>query len=209
MFRAQNKQAYKLVHSIDAAFISHVEQAKEQVHFQRIDADLTEDLKDNGKDLEEESKALQELFREVLKKNQLTVRVENLKDAGISAMVTISEEMRRYSDMMKMYGMGAMGGGMDMLEGQQTLVLNAKHPLVKYVYEHKASEDVSLFCEQLYDLAVISNRELTPDEMTAFVKRSNEIMVKLAQNAKPAGKAQVTKTDASKKEVKATEKKED
>ena len=209
MFRAQNKQAYKLVHSIDAAFISHVEQAKEQVHFQRIDADLTEDLKDNGKDLEEESKALQELFREVLKKNQLTVRVENLKDAGISAMVTISEEMRRYSDMMKMYGMGAMGGGMDMLEGQQTLVLNAKHPLVKYVYEHKASEDVSLFCEQLYDLAVISNRELTPDEMTAFVKRSNEIMVKLAQNAKPAGKAQVTKTDASKKEVKATEKKAD
>jgi molecular chaperone HtpG len=208
LFRAQEKTAYKLIHNIDAAFISHVEQARDQVHFQRIDADLTEDLKDNGKDLEEESKALEELFRKVLGKAQLTVRVENLKDAAISAMVTISEEMRRYSDMMKMYGMGAMGG-MDMLEGQQTLVLNAKHPLVKYVYEHKASEDVSLFCEQLYDLAVLSNRELTPDEMTAFVKRSNEIMVKLAQNAKPAGKAQVTKTDATKKEVKAAEKKED
>ncbi|MGN0361323.1 MAG: molecular chaperone HtpG [Bilifractor sp.] len=212
MFRSQHKQAYKLIHTIDAPFISHVEQLNENVHFQRIDADLTDDLKESSTSLKEESEALQELFRKVLDKKNLTVRVENLKDSNVSAIVTISEEMRRYSDMMRMYGMADRNVNVDELEGQQTLVLNAKHPLVKYVFEHKASEDVSIFCEQLYDLAVISNRALTPDEMTKFVNRSNEIMVKLAKNAKPAGKAQIKKTDTAKKEVKAADassKKED
>ncbi len=181
MFRAQNKQAYKLIHNIDSAFISHVEQTNEKVRFQRIDADLTEDMKEDGVDLETETKELQDLFRKTLGKEQLTVKVENLKDTGVSAMVTISEEMRRYADMMKMYGMNSDAMGMDMLEGQQTLVLNAKHPMVEYVYAHK-DEDVAMFCEQLYDLAVISNRALTPDEMTKFVARSNDIMIKLAEN---------------------------
>lgn len=208
MFRSQKKQAYKLVHTIDAPFISHVEQLNENLHFQRIDADLTDDMKENSESLKEESKDLQELFRKVLNKSQLSVRVENLKDPSVSAMVTISEEMRRYSEMMRMYGMADKNINVDELEGQQTLVLNAKHPLVKYVFEHKASEDVSLFCEQLYDLAVISNRALTPDEMTKFISRSNEIMVKLAENAKPAGKAQIKKADTAKKEVKASEKKD-
>jgi len=185
MFRAQKKQAYKLGQTIDAPFISRMEQAEDKVQFQRIDAALTDDMKGSSRNLKTESEKMQELFRKVLGKEQLSVKAENLKDKSVAAIVTISEEMRRYYDMMKIYGMGGQNPGQDMFEGSQTLILNARHPLVKYVYEHKDDEDgIRIFVEQLYDLAVLSNRSLTPDEMTKFVARSNDIMLKLAEGAK-------------------------
>ena len=179
MFREEEKDAYILKHNIDTAFISHVEQKNEKVHFQRIDADLTEDFKDgDGKDLEEETKTLSGVFKKVLNNDKLEVKVERLKNANVSAMVTLSEETRRMQDMMRMYGMdSSMFGGESV-----TLVLNANHPLVEYVVAHKDDEDkVPMICEQLYDLAMISHKPLTPDEMTKFVARSNEIMLMLTK----------------------------
>ena len=179
MFREEEKDAYILKHNIDTAFISHVEQKNEKVHFQRIDADLTEDFKDgDGKDLEEETKTLSGVFKKVLNNDKLEVKVERLKNANVSAMVTLSEETRRMQDMMRMYGMdSSMFGGESV-----TLVLNANHPLVEYVVAHKDDEDkVPMICEQLYDLAMISHKPLTPDEMTKFVARSNEIMMLLTK----------------------------
>ena len=179
MFREEEKDAYILKHNIDTAFISHVEQKNEKVHFQRIDADLTEDFKDgDGKDLEEETKTLSGMFKKVLNNDKLEVKVERLKNANVSAMVTLSEETRRMQDMMRMYGMdSSMFGGESV-----TLVLNANHPLVEYVVAHKDDEDkVPMICEQLYDLAMISHKPLTPDEMTKFVARSNEIMMLLTK----------------------------
>ena len=178
MFREQGMDAVILKHNIDSAFITHVERANEEVKFQRIDADLTEDMKETGADLAEETKAMEELFRKALNNDKLEVKVENLKNDKISSMVTLSEESRRMEEMMKMYGMGTMDTSM--FGGQQTLILNAKHPLVKYIFEHRDSEDVPVFCEQLYDLAMISNKPLTPEGMTKFIARSNEIMMKLA-----------------------------
>ena len=179
MFREEEKDAYILKHNIDTAFISHVEQKNEKVHFQRIDADLTEDFKDgDGKDLEEETKTLSGVFKKVLNNDKLEVKVERLKNANVSAMVTLSEETRRMQDMMRMYGMdSSMFGGESV-----TLVLNANHPLVEYVVAHKDDENkVPMLCEQLYDLAMISHKPLTPDEMTKFVARSNEIMMLLTK----------------------------
>ena len=179
MFREEEKDAYILKHNIDTAFISHVEQKNEEVHFQRIDADLTEDFKDgDSKDLEEETKTLSGMFKKVLNNDKLEVKVERLKNANVSAMVTLSEETRRMQDMMRMYGMdSSMFGGESV-----TLVLNANHPLVEYVVAHKDDEDkVPMICEQLYDLAMISHKPLTPDEMTKFVARSNEIMLLLTK----------------------------
>ena len=179
MFREEGKDAYILKHNIDTAFISHVEQKNEKVHFQRIDADLTEDFKDgDGKDLEEETKTLSGVFKKALNNDKLEVKVERLKNANVSAMVTLSEETRRMQDMMRMYGMdSSMFGGESV-----TLVLNANHPLVEYVVAHKDDEDkVPMICEQLYDLAMISHKPLTPDEMTKFVARSNEIMMLLTK----------------------------
>ena len=179
MFRSQKMDAVILRHNIDTAFITHVERVKENVKFQRIDADLTEDLKEDGADLEEEKKALESLFRKALNNEKLEVRVENLKDEKVSAMVTLSEESRRMEEMMKMYGMGGMDASA--FGGQQTLVLNAKHPLVQYIYSHQDGEKVTMFCKQLYDLAMISHKPLSPEEMTAFIARSNEIMMELTK----------------------------
>ena len=179
MFRSQKMDAVILRHNIDTAFITHVERVKENVKFQRIDADLTEDLKEDGADLEEEKKALESLFRKALNNEKLEVRVENLRDEKVSAMVTLSEESRRMEEMMKMYGMGGMDASA--FGGQQTLVLNAKHPLVQYIYSHQDGEKVTMFCKQLYDLAMISHKPLSPEEMTAFIARSNEIMMELTK----------------------------
>ena len=117
--------------------------------------------------------------KNALNKENLTVKVENLKNENVSSMMTISEESRRMQEMMKMYNMYGMDPSM--FGGQETLVLNAKNQLVQYVLEHKDGENIQMFCEQLYDLALLSHRQLTPEEMTKFVARSNEIMLKLAQ----------------------------
>lgn len=180
MFRSQGMDAVILKHNIDSAFISHVERLKDNVRFQRIDADLTNDMKEeSSEDLTDAAKTLTDLFRKVLDKKDLDVKVENLKDENVSAMVTLSEENRRMQEMMRVYGMTGMDPSM--FGGQETLVLNAKHPLVKYVLEHGDGEHTPLFCEQLYDLAMISHKPLDPDAMTKFVNRSNQIMMLLAK----------------------------
>ena len=183
MFREQGMNAVILKHNIDSAFITHIEREKEKenVHFQRIDADVTNDFKEevSADELKEETDALTELFRKALGKNKLEVKVEKLKNENISSMVTLSEESRRMQDMMKMYGMAGMDPSM--FGTTETLVLNANNKLVQYIFEHKDSENVPMFCEQLYDLALLSHKPLNPDEMTKFITRSNEILMLLAK----------------------------
>ncbi|HIR24195.1 MAG TPA: molecular chaperone HtpG [Candidatus Egerieimonas faecigallinarum] len=180
MFRAQNMDAVILKHNIDSAFISHVERINEEVQFKRIDADVTDSLKaENAEDLTETAKSLTDIFRKALNNDKLDVRVEMLKDENISAMMTLSEESRRMQDMMKMYGMTGMDPSM--FGTNETLVLNAGHPLVKYVLEQPEGEHTALFCEQLYDLAMLSHKQLSPDAMTKFIARSNQIMMLLAK----------------------------
>ena len=94
-------------------------------------------------------------------------------------MILLSEESRRMQEMMRMYGMAGMDPSM--FGGQETLVLNGNHPLVKFVLEHKRSKNVTIICEQLYDLAMLAHKPLNPDEMTRFVKRSNDIMMLLTK----------------------------
>ena len=183
MFREQSMNAVILKHNIDSAFITHIEREKEKenVHFQRIDADVTSDFKEevSADELKEETDALTELFRKALGKDKLEVKVEKLKNENISSMVTLSEESRRMQDMMKMYGMAGMDPSM--FGTTETLVLNANNKLVQYIFEHKDSENVPMFCEQLYDLALLSHKPLNPDEMTKFITRSNEILMLLAK----------------------------
>ena len=179
MFKAQGQDAIILTHNIDSAFITYLEQKHQEVQFKRIDADLTEEMKGEGTADEETVKALTELFRKSLNKDKLEVHVENLKNENVSAMMTLSEESRRMQDMMKMYNMYGMDP--NMFGGQETLVLNANHPLVKYLAENQESDKAPLICEQLYDLAMMSHKQLSPDEMTRFVQRSNEILLMIAK----------------------------
>ncbi len=184
MFREQKQDAVILNHKIDQPFISHVEAKREDVKFQRIDADLTESFKDelseeDSESLKQETDTLSELFKKALSNDKLNVKVEKLKNNSISSMVTLSEESRRMQDMMKMYSMYGMGG-MNMGEDDVTLILNSNHELVQYLLNHKDSEHASLFCEQLYDLAMMAHKPLESEAMTKFISRSNQIMMLLA-----------------------------
>ena len=180
MFREAGKDAVILKHNIDAPFITSLEQKNENVRFLRIDADLTDELKDENGEVEaQQADALRDLFRENLGKEQLEVKVENLKNANVAAMVTLSEESRRMQEMMKMYNMYGMDPSM--FGGQETLILNAGHPLVKALSKEEKPANAKLICEQLYDLAMISHKPLSPEEMTKFVQRSNEILLMLAK----------------------------
>lgn len=184
MFKAQGQDAVILKHNIDSAFITYLEQRNENISFQRIDADLHESLKSDVSEEEKEeftkkADSLVEIFRKELGNDQLDVKVEKLKDENVASMAVLSEQSRRMEEMMRMYGMGAMDPSM--FGSQATLILNADHPLVKFVVENKENENVSIICKQLYDLAMMAHKPLNSDEMTAFVKRSNDIMLMLTK----------------------------
>ncbi len=182
LFREQNMNAFVLTHNIDQPFISSLEAGGDNVKFQRIDAEVTDDFREDAseEELKEQTDVLTELFRKVLGKENLEVKVEKLKNEKLSSMIIVSEETRRMQDMMKMYAMNGMGGMGDF--GGEKLVLNANHPLVQYLSEHKEGEHAELFCRQLYDLAMISHKPLAAEDMTAFIQRSNEIMELLAKD---------------------------
>ena len=179
MFKANGQDAIIMSHSIDNPFISQEEQKHENLKFLRIDADVNDTLREEVKEedketLKKQEETLTETFKKALGDDKLQVKVEKLKDAEISSMITLSEETRRMQDMMKMYNMGmdaSMFGG-----SGQVLVLNANNKLVQYVLEHTDGENPPKICEQLYDLAQLSHGSLTPERMTKFIARSNEIM---------------------------------
>ncbi|MFR5058897.1 molecular chaperone HtpG [Faecalimonas umbilicata] len=184
MFKEEGLDAVLLTHNIDSPFITQLEQRNENVQFQRIDADLTDHFKEEVAKEEEETfksntETLTDIFRKALNNEKLEVKVEKLKNENVASMVTLSEQSRRMQEMMKMYNMYGMDAGM--FGTDVTLVLNANHPLVQYVLNNKDGEHVNLFCQQLFDLAMLSNKPLNPEEMTAFISRSNEIMMLLTK----------------------------
>ena len=184
MFKNEGLDAVILPHNIDSPFIGHLEQKNEGLKFLRIDADLNSTFKEEVKEDDEEFKktaeSLTEIFKKALSNDKLAIKVEKLKDENISSMLTVSEESRRMVDMMKMYNMYGMDPSMFGGTGE-TLVLNANNKLVQYVMENGEGENTAKICEQLYDLALLSHGSLSPDRMTAFIARSNEIMMTLAQ----------------------------
>ncbi len=184
MFKAQGQDAIILTHNIDSAFITYLEQKHQDVQFLRIDADVHDSLKDEVAEDEKEefqktADSLVEIFRKELNNDKLDVKVEKLKDDKVASMAVLSEQERRMAEMMRMYGMGGMDPSV--FGSQATLVLNANHPLVKFLVEHKRSKNVPIICKQLYDLAMLAHKPLSPEEMTAFVQRSNEIMMLLTK----------------------------
>ena len=184
MFKQEGLDAVLLTHNIDSPFVTQLEQRNENVQFQRIDADLTDTFKEEvAKEEEEAFKAdtetLTDVFRKALENDKLEVKVEKLKNENVASMVTLSEQSRRMQEMMKMYNMYGMDPSM--FGTDVTLVLNANHPLVQYVLKNKDGEHVPMFCKQLFDLAMLGNKPLNPEEMTAFINRSNEIMMLLAK----------------------------
>ena len=187
LFKSEGIDAVLLPHNIDSPFISKVEQKHEGVKFLRIDTDLNaafkEEVKEDDEEFKNTTKELTESFKKNLNNDKLEIKVEKMKNEKVASMITVSEETRRMQDMMKMYSMGGMDPSIFGGTGE-TLVLNANHPLVQYVLSHKDGENTDKICQQLYDLASLSHGTLSPERMTAFVDRSNEIMLLLSGETK-------------------------
>ena len=184
LFRSQGQDAVILSHNIDSPFITQLEQRNPNLQFQRIDADITDNAKEEVKEEDKEAfqkttDSLVETFRKVMENDKLDVKVEKLKDEKVASVITLSEQNRRMQEMMRMYGMAGMDPAM--FGSEVTLTLNANHPLVQYVAEHGDSENTPVICRQLYDMAMLAHKPLTPEEMTAFVQRSNDIMMLLTK----------------------------
>ena len=205
MFKDQGLDALILRNLIDQPFMQRIESEKEDVHFLRIDSEVADAFKaptgeDQKKILEEDQEKLSEIFKKALESDKLEVKVESLKDKSAPAIITMSESIRRMQDMMKMYGM-KMDQTPDM-EGQ-TLILNANSSLVKHVLDHPDDENVDMFCQQIYDLAMLTHAPLTADAMTKFVARSNKIMLLLA--GEPEEEEAAAETENVEEPVKAEE----
>ena len=181
LFREQGMDAVILDHNIDSSFITQLERRNDKYKFMRIDADVTGTLTEETSEdeLKDATETLKEVFSKALNNDKLTIQVQKLKNADTPSIITLSEEGRRMQDMMKMYAMGGMDASM--FGGDYTLTLNYNNALVQYILNNKDSEHVPMFCEQLYDLAMISNQPLSPEAMTKFMKRSNDIMLLLTK----------------------------
>lgn len=184
MFKAEGMDALIMTNTIDSPFITLLEQKNENVHFYRIDAELSDNFvgealsEDTAKEYTDK---LTEVFKKALGFDSINVKVESLKDENTSALLTLSEDSRRMQEMMKMYGMAGMDPSMFGAGGGDTLVLNANNALVKYVLDNPEGENTGDICCQLYDLAVLANRPLSADAMTKFIARSNRILGILAK----------------------------
>ena len=178
MFKKEGLDAIFLTHNIDSPYITSMEAKNDKVKFLRIDSDISENLK--GEDLAEDTAKeyndkLTEVFKKALGKEKLKLEARSLKDETVSSMLIQSEQERRMADMMKLYSFGGMSP-MDFGAEAETLILNVNNKLVKYILDNPEAENTNTICAQLYDLAVLANRPLTAEELTGFVKRSNEIL---------------------------------
>ena len=182
MFKSSMMTALVLTYAIDQPFIQRLEMKNEGIKFLRIDAEVEDAMKGRlskkeKEEFEEKSKELEKVIRKALKRSKLSVKLDKLKNKKVAAMLTMSEEKRRMDDMMKMYSMGEPLPESKDADGE-TLILNAGHPLVEKVMKDPDSGDSKLIEQQLYDLALLSNKQLSAEEMTRFIQRSNDILLK-------------------------------
>lgn len=180
MLKDNNLEAVILNTTLDSHFITLMESKEEGVQFSRIDSDLTEILKADAIDESpEENKAIEEIFKNSINKEQLKISIEPIKTEEVPAMITLSEQSRRMAEMSVMFG----GGDMSMFPKEETLVVNSSNPLIKKLFNLSKNENkkdlVNDICNHVYDLAMISHGQLGADEMSDFIKRSNDLLGRL------------------------------
>ena len=197
LFKEQGLEAAILSSPIDKPFVSFLEYKNPGVKVQRIDADISDTLQQKEEEKDEDAKKaeqtlnteLESLFRGILGKETLKVKAEPLKAKQVSGMIILTEESRRMLEMKEAYGENDQ---MKMLfahaKPDETLILNSNHKLVELICDWKGKEekkqDLDLICHQVYDLALMSHKTLSSEEMTAFIDRSNLLLEKLAEYQK-------------------------
>ena len=177
MFNDEGMDAVVLDTKLDVPYVSFLEAYSGGVKFERIDSAVSEMLMSDT-EATFDTEALEILFKAALGKDDVKIKVENLKSTDVSAMIELSEQARRMQEMSAMYGMDNRTFPSD-----ETLVLNANNNVVKLLLDIKDSkkDESELLCKQIYDLAVMSHKPLSQEAMTEFITRSNKIMELLAE----------------------------
>lgn len=183
MFEEEGIEAVILSTTIDNHFVSFLEYKDNNVKFARIDSDISDMLKSDKEDSEEDKASkekLVELFKSVIGDKVKEYSVQSLKNESTAAMIQISEESRRMAEMQSQFA----GMGMPMnFEEEKTLVVNDNNAIIKKLIKLEQSEaeekkeTVNLLCKQIVDLALIANKDLSADQLGEFIKRSNEMMM--------------------------------
>ncbi|MCL2198103.1 MAG: molecular chaperone HtpG [Defluviitaleaceae bacterium] len=180
MFKEQGLAAVLLATNLDTPFVSYLESYEPTVKFTRIDSDITDALKEeSSSEAEDQPEGLEAKFREILSNEKLKISVEQLKSTDVSSVILLSEQSRRMQEMSKMFS----GGGQlppGMFEEELTLVLNRNHSLVQKLIgiasDDGRKSDVEMIASHLFDLAMLSHKPLPTEQMTNFIKRSNQIL---------------------------------
>ncbi|WP_288222249.1 molecular chaperone HtpG [uncultured Clostridium sp.] len=177
MFKEANLDALVLDCSLDNHFISFLESKETGVTFARIDSDISDTLKNNdSEELEDINNKIKDLFKEISSNGIKEVKVESLRNSDTPAMILVSEQSRRMAEMSKMFG------GMDipnMFNEEKTLIVNNNNPIIQKLTQIKLDENkekVELMCNYIVDIALLSNKELSPEEMDNFINRSNKVL---------------------------------
>ena len=168
----QNVKVAYLDKLLDAQFITMLESDR-KIRFSRVDADISGALKGDGEEYKND--ALAELFKKVSGNEKLTVRFENLKNEKTPAILNVSEESRRFEDMMKMYAI-ENGSEPNSFPAESTLVLNAKNNLIRRLGDSSDSADAEAIAKQIYRLALLGQRQLTPEELRDFLTDSYTLL---------------------------------
>lgn len=184
LFKEHSLDAIILNSMIDNHFINFLEMHMEGVKFNRIDSDLSDTMKDNSTEIDGSIKTkLEELFKAAIKNDKLKIKVEGLKSMELPAMMLLSEQSRRMQEMSKMFGgMNGMSGmNENMFPTEETLVLNINNKLINLIINSAPDkkEDTTMICQHVYDLAMLSYKTMSGDEMAKFITRSNEILLKI------------------------------
>lgn len=162
---------------LDNHFVSYLEYKNSDIKFKRVDSFIGDNLKDNKESEESVKNKITEVFKDILDKDA-KIEVSPLKSEDVSALFVLSEEERRMAEMSKMFGNMDFG----VPKAGETFVVNSKNPLVLKICEIKDSDTKNLLARQVYDMARLSHKTLSGDDLTAFLKRSNDLYMKLADN---------------------------
>ncbi|MFL1469252.1 molecular chaperone HtpG [Paraclostridium bifermentans] len=178
LFKDYDLDAVILDSSIDNHFISFIEFKNQGVTFNRIDADLSDVLKDKNEDENKENKTeIENLFKEYVKDKVKDYSVESLKSEDTTAIILVSEQSRRMAEMKSQFA--GMDLGMN-FEEEKTLVINDNSPIIKKLVSLKDDESkkdqIELICNQIVDVALLANKELDAKELDEFINRNNKLM---------------------------------
>lgn len=179
LFKENALDAIILTSTIDNHFISFLEMHMEGVKFNRIDSDLSDTLKDLDTKIDEsKTTLLLDLFKGAIKDDKLSIKVENLKSVDLPAVMLLSEQSRRMQEMSKMFG-----NSMDenLFPVEETLVINGNNKLINALINlsEDKKEDSIMICQHIYDLAMLSYKQMSTESKLKFIARSNEILLKV------------------------------